>query len=69
MDSKISRGYRLFSVCFKLHKKIIPSQLKGKSVSSQQWLTRQLNDPYVEKAKLMNYRYLILSFYYLLALC
>ncbi|KAJ8911162.1 hypothetical protein NQ315_013016 [Exocentrus adspersus] len=39
-------------------RKITPEDLKTKtkSVSSQQWLSRQLSDPYVEKAKLMNYR-------------
>lgn len=36
--------------------KQVPKNLKGKSKSSQEWLTRQLNDPYVEKAKMMNYR-------------
>ncbi|XP_058818142.1 rRNA methyltransferase 2, mitochondrial [Topomyia yanbarensis] len=36
--------------------KIVPSNLKGKKKSSQEWLTRQLNDPYVERAKIMNYR-------------
>lgn len=40
----------------KLCKKIIPNNLKGKKASSQHWLVRQLKDPYVEKAKLMNYR-------------
>lgn len=29
---------------------------KGMSVSSQQWLTRQLNDPYVQEAKRKGYR-------------
>jgi hypothetical protein len=29
----------------------VPTHLKGKSKSSQEWLTRQLADPYVEKAK------------------
>lgn len=38
-----------------LHKQV-PKNLKGKSKSSQEWLTRQLSDPYVEKAKMMNYR-------------
>ncbi|SPP83705.1 rRNA methyltransferase 2, mitochondrial [Drosophila guanche] len=33
-----------------------PRNLKGKSKSSQEWLTRQLADPYVEKARMMNYR-------------
>ena len=30
--------------------------LKGKSSSSQQWLKRQLKDPYVKKARTENYR-------------
>lgn len=34
--------------------KIIPTG--GKGHSSHQWLSRQINDPYVEKAKLENYR-------------
>lgn len=29
---------------------------KNKGISSQHWLLRQLQDPYVEKAKLLNYR-------------
>ncbi|XP_053999010.1 rRNA methyltransferase 2, mitochondrial [Hylaeus anthracinus] len=33
-----------------------PENLKGKKHSSQLWLTRQLQDPYVEKAKQLNYR-------------
>ncbi|KAL0116493.1 hypothetical protein PUN28_009866 [Cardiocondyla obscurior] len=33
-----------------------PQNLKGKKHSSQLWLTRQLQDPYVEKAKQENYR-------------
>ncbi|XP_037948561.1 rRNA methyltransferase 2, mitochondrial-like [Teleopsis dalmanni] len=36
--------------------KQIPRNLKGKSKSSQEWLTRQLSDPYVEKARMLNYR-------------
>lgn len=36
--------------------KQIPNNLKGKSKSSQEWLIRQMADPYVEKAKMMNYR-------------
>lgn len=39
-----------------LRAKQIPNNLKGKSKSSQEWLTRQMADPYVEKAKMMNYR-------------
>lgn len=37
-------------------KKVVPNNLKGKTISSQQWLIRQLKDPYVEKAKILNYR-------------
>nr|CAD7614543.1 unnamed protein product [Timema genevievae] len=33
-----------------------PTNLKGRSKSSQEWLSRQLADPYVEKAKMSNYR-------------
>ncbi|KAJ4443252.1 rRNA methyltransferase 2, mitochondrial [Periplaneta americana] len=44
-----------FSTSNHLHKEI-PRNLKGRSKSSQEWLTRQLADPYVEKAKLSNYR-------------
>lgn len=38
--------------------KTAPENLKSKpkSVSSQNWLSRQLSDPYVEKAKMMNLR-------------
>ncbi|XP_038064166.1 rRNA methyltransferase 2, mitochondrial-like [Patiria miniata] len=32
------------------------NKLKGKSPSSQQWLSRQFNDPYVKQAKVENYR-------------
>ncbi len=39
-----------------IKQKIIPKNLKGKSKSSQEWLLRQLNDPYVKKAQEMNYR-------------
>lgn len=30
--------------------------LKGRKTSSQEWLKRQFSDPYVEKAKMANYR-------------
>uniref|UniRef100_A0ABD2XKP2 rRNA methyltransferase 2, mitochondrial n=1 Tax=Trichogramma kaykai TaxID=54128 RepID=A0ABD2XKP2_9HYME len=33
-----------------------PTNLKGKKHSSQQWIVRQLKDPYVEKAKQHDYR-------------
>ncbi|XP_054707537.1 rRNA methyltransferase 2, mitochondrial-like [Uloborus diversus] len=36
--------------------KIVPSNLKGKSKSSQDWITRQLNDEYVKKSKYDRYR-------------
>lgn len=36
--------------------KIKPTNLKGKSVSSQKWLTRQFADPFVQMAKMKNYR-------------
>ncbi|XP_068219127.1 rRNA methyltransferase 2, mitochondrial-like [Palaemon carinicauda] len=36
--------------------KIVPKSLKGKSKSSQDWLTRQLNDPYVKLARYEHYR-------------
>ncbi|KAB0801726.1 hypothetical protein PPYR_03912 [Photinus pyralis] len=37
-------------------KHVVPSNLKGKGSSSTKWVTRQLKDPYVEKAKILNYR-------------
>lgn len=42
----------------KKSRKMTPENLKTKpkTVSSQHWLTRQLSDPYVEKAKMMNFR-------------
>ncbi|XP_022092314.1 rRNA methyltransferase 2, mitochondrial-like isoform X2 [Acanthaster planci] len=33
-----------------------PIKLKGRSPSSQQWLSRQVNDPYVKQAQIENYR-------------
>lgn len=36
--------------------KTVPKNLKGKTKSSQDWLTRQLNDPYVKLAKQQQYR-------------
>ncbi|KFM80523.1 putative ribosomal RNA methyltransferase, partial [Stegodyphus mimosarum] len=37
-------------------RKTIPDNLKGKSKSSQEWLTRQLNDVYVKKCRYDRYR-------------
>lgn len=42
--------------CGQTFSKTVPKNLKGRSKSSQEWLTRQLADPFVEKAKMMNYR-------------
>ncbi|KAJ8929569.1 hypothetical protein NQ314_017733 [Rhamnusium bicolor] len=49
---------RQFSTCSKTMRKVLPVDLKSKTktISSQHWLSRQLSDPYVEKAKLLNYR-------------
>ena len=33
-----------------------PKKMRGRKVSSQRWLTRQLNDPYVAEAKARGYR-------------
>ncbi|XP_017782090.1 PREDICTED: rRNA methyltransferase 2, mitochondrial [Nicrophorus vespilloides] len=37
-------------------KQVTFRNLRGKKVSSQQWLARQLTDPYIEKARMMNFR-------------
>ena len=42
--------------------KTVPKNLKGKSKSSQDWLTRQLNDPYVKLAKQHQYRWVLALF-------
>lgn len=47
---------RAFSISTTALKKVVPSNVKGKGTSSANWLTRQLNDPYVEQAKIMNLR-------------
>lgn len=49
---------RKVATSFNNKAKVSPENLKSKSksVSSQNWLSRQLSDPYVEKAKMMNYR-------------
>lgn len=54
-------GYYV-TICRHLHttihslRHILPNNMKGKGSSTTKWLTRQLNDPYVEKAKMFNYR-------------
>ncbi|OAD52660.1 Putative ribosomal RNA methyltransferase CG11447 [Eufriesea mexicana] len=55
------KNLRNFSAIRKLHTCIIlfrqkPENLKGKKHSSQLWITRQIQDPYVERAKRENYR-------------
>lgn len=35
---------------------VVPKNLKGKGKPAQDWLTRQLNDPYVKKSRYENYR-------------
>ncbi|XP_018563605.1 rRNA methyltransferase 2, mitochondrial [Anoplophora glabripennis] len=54
----VKPSIRQFSSCLQIMRRIAPDELKSKtkSTSSQHWLSRQLSDPYVEKAKLMNYR-------------
>lgn len=49
-------GRRNFYTCTVILSKDIPTTLKGRKPSSQRWLTRQLQDPYVEKAKQEHYR-------------
>lgn len=39
-----------------LWKKEPPKIVKGKSHSSNQWLSRQMADPFVQMAKMQNYR-------------
>lgn len=47
---------KCISTYYQLYKEV-PRDLKRRSKSSQEWLTRQLTDPYVEKARRLNYRY------------
>lgn len=47
----------MFFQQIRCYAKEVPRNLKGKSKSSQEWITRQLADPYVERAKMQNYRY------------
>lgn len=49
-------GRRHVHTCRVLLSKTMPSNLKGKSSSSQRWLVRQMQDPYIEKARRENYR-------------
>lgn len=56
MSKIIVQNFRYISSSNIFNKKVTPTNVKNKGVSSQLWLKRQLSDPYVEKAKLMNYR-------------
>lgn len=47
---------RTFSLSSCALKTVIPNNLKGKGSSSNDWIARQLSDPYVDKAKQMNLR-------------
>lgn len=47
---------KTISTTYQLSKEL-PKNLKGRNKSSQEWLMRQLADPYVEKARRLNYRY------------
>lgn len=42
--------------CSNSSRKVLTLKLKGRSKSSQEWLSRQFSDPYVEKARMLNYR-------------
>jgi hypothetical protein len=53
---KCAETVKNICISYQLDKEV-PKDLKGRSKSSQEWLTRQLADPYVEKAKMLNYRY------------
>ncbi|XP_075230810.1 rRNA methyltransferase 2, mitochondrial-like [Lycorma delicatula] len=46
---------RHFRSTCSLYKEVLRT-LKGRKTSSQEWLKRQFSDPYIEKAKLANYR-------------
>ncbi|CRK99704.1 CLUMA_CG013005, isoform A [Clunio marinus] len=45
-----------FIKCIRFYSAMAPLKLKGMKKSSQEWLLRQYSDPFVEKAKMMNYR-------------
>ncbi|CAM1291820.1 Uncharacterised protein g253 [Pycnogonum litorale] len=51
-----SRDFRRFFQTSSINLKKLPNNLKGRSKSSQEWLTRHLNDPYVKRSRFDNYR-------------
>lgn len=46
-------GRRLLIRCYG---KLGPTDLKGRKTAAQKWLKRQLNDPYVQRARQESYR-------------
>ncbi|XP_033753988.1 rRNA methyltransferase 2, mitochondrial-like [Pecten maximus] len=52
---QVKHVYRSFTTS-QTNYKVTVKKLKGKSSGSQKWLTQQLNDPYVKRAKLENWR-------------
>ncbi|KAL3273364.1 hypothetical protein HHI36_014812 [Cryptolaemus montrouzieri] len=55
MKNILTQSYNL-STSTSFMRKITLTNVKNKDLSSQLWLRRQLSDPYVQKAKVMNYR-------------
>ncbi|XP_060077746.1 rRNA methyltransferase 2, mitochondrial-like [Ylistrum balloti] len=53
--NQVKHVNKFFTTSTKKHK-VTVKKLKGKSIGSQKWLTQQLNDPYVKRAKLENWR-------------
>ncbi|KAG4072975.1 hypothetical protein HA402_006655 [Bradysia odoriphaga] len=47
---------RNLHLCRQSLAKVVPNKTKKRGTSTNEWLTRQLSDPFVEKAKMMNYR-------------
>lgn len=52
MAGNVIKKFHTSAMC----SKVIPSKLKGKDSVAQKWLVRQVNDPYVQKAKDHSYR-------------
>jgi len=63
-EKYIQWNIRSVSTSYPRRKKVPDIKLKGRSKSSQEWLIRQMTDPYVELTKKNNFRYcIVLSFY------
>lgn len=57
MATLCARFSNVRSVCTSsITRREVPTNLKGKKTSSQLWLRRQLTDPYIDRAKMENYR-------------